>query len=393
MYNRYIYQIVKDRLLEPRRAIQAIIGPRQVGKTTALKQVLRAIELPSHYATADMPGVADIDWLMQQWEVGRQLANASEQGAVLALDEAQKITDWSSAVKKLWDDDTFSDVNLKVVLLGSSPLLMQTGSTESLAGRFETISATHWSFDEMQSAFDWTLDQYIYFGGYPGAATYIDDEDRWRDYILNSLIETTISRDILLLTRVDKPALLRRLFELGCQYSGQILSYQKMLGQLQDAGNATTLAHYLQLLSGAGMLVGIDKYSGSVVRQKASSPKWQVLNTALISAQMARSFAEAKANQTWWGRLVESSVGAQLMNRSIQGRYDVFYWRDRNKEVDFVLQQNSQLIGIEIKSGVKKTALPGMKDFIQKFNPQKALLIGGDGMRLEDFFTSESDYF
>jgi len=240
------------RLAERRRFIQTVAGPRQAGKTTLVQQVIEGSGLAARYASADEPTLRGADWIGQQWEAARLAArDAGRRGAVLVLDEVQKIPGWSETVKRLWDEDTRAKRPLKVVLLGSAPLLVQRGLTESLAGRFELLHLPHWSFAEMQAAFGWSLDQYLFYGGYPGAAPLARDHARWVRYIMDALIETTISRDVLLLSRVDKPALLRRLFELGCRYSGQVLSYTKMLGQLQDAGNATTLAHYLDLLAGA----------------------------------------------------------------------------------------------------------------------------------------------
>jgi len=213
-------------------------------------------------------------WIEQQWEAARLLAReAGREGALLALDEVQKVPRWSESLKRLRDEDSRAALPLKVVLLGSAPLLVQKGLTESLTGRFEILHLPHWSYVEMRDAFGWTLDQYLFYGAYPGAAPLVDEPERWARYIRDSLIETTIARDVLLLSRVDKPALLRRLFELGCTYSGRILSYTKMLGQLQDAGNTTTLAHYLDLLAGAGMVVGLQKYAGGAARRRGSSPK------------------------------------------------------------------------------------------------------------------------
>jgi len=265
------------RLKEQRRFIQVLAGPRQAGKTTLARQVMEAAKLPAHYASADEPTLRDRTWIEQQWDIARLKARDAKLTALLVLDEVQKVSGWPDVVKLLWDADTHAGLPLKVVLLGSAPLLIQRGVTESLAGRFEIIRVPHWSFTEMREAFDWTLEQYIFHGAYPGSAELIESPERWRRYIVDSLIETTISRDILLLTRVDKPALLRRLFHLGCGYSGQILSYQKMLGQLTDAGNTVTLAHYLELLEGAGMLAGLAKYAHGLVRQRGSSPKLQVL--------------------------------------------------------------------------------------------------------------------
>jgi len=381
---RPILHTIITRLSQKRRFIEVLSGPRQVGKTTLAFEAAEALALPFHYASADEPSVRDTTWIKQQWEIARLKCGTD---GLLILDEVQKIFDWSNAVKLLWDEDTHNKLPLKVMILGSSPLLMQQGLTESLAGRFEIIPITHWSFAEMREAFGWNLNQYIYFGGYPGAAPLIEDEERWKRYILDSLIEPTISRDILLVTRVDKPVLLRRLFQLGAQYSGQILSFQKMLGQLLDAGNTTTLAHYLELLGGAGMLSGISKYAGETVRQRGSSPKLQVHNTALMTAQLSTSFQDTLHDRQLWGRLVESAVGAYLINQARGTSLQIFYWRDSNKEVDFVLKSGKSVIALEVKSGQNKGVLPGMQAFEYAFHPDKLIQIGGQGLDLETFFS------
>jgi uncharacterized protein len=393
MIRQAIYNELTKRLQEKRRFMQVLAGPRQVGKTTLARQVMTESKLPGHYASADEPTLRDRTWLEQQWDIARVKSSESKTGALLVLDEIQKVTDWSRTVKLLWDADTHSGVHLKVVLLGSSPLLIQSGLTESLAGRFEIIVAPHWSFNEMREAFGWKLEEYIFYGAYPGAAELIEDPERWRRYILDSLIETTISRDILLLTRVDKPALLRRLFQLGCAYSGQILSYQKMLGQLMDAGNTTTLAHYLELLQGAGMLAGLSKYAHGQVRQRGSSPKLQVMNTALMSAQDHRSLKEARQEGDHWGRLVESCIGAHLLNSSLGTNIQVTYWRERNQEVDFVLQQGKLTVAVEVKSGARREVLPGMEAFARQFKPHRQLLVGGQGIPLEEFLSKPAAHW
>lgn len=373
------------RLAEPRRFLQILAGPRQVGKTTLVQQARAVFSGASHYASADQPAAPDAAWIEQQWRVGRLLA---QQGpGLLILDEVQKVPRWSEAVKMLWDEDTNSRCDLRIVLLGSSQFLMQQGLTESLAGRFELIRSPHWSFAEMQSAFDWDLDRYIYFGGYPGAATLIGDEPRWRSYLLDSIIEPTLSRDVLQLARIDKPALLRRLFVLGCNYSGQILSYQKMIGQLQDVGNTTTLAHYLHLLGGAWLLAGLDKFAGDTARSRASSPKLLALNTALIASQLGRGFADARADGELWGRLVESAVGAHLCNTAPVGM-QVGYWRERNQEVDFVLRHGQRALAIEVKSGRSKGTLTGLAGFSRSFDVPTGLVVGTGGVPLDIFLTT-----
>ncbi len=394
MIRRSIHDELLKRLKEKRRFLQVLAGPRQTGKTTLARQVMAASFLPAHYASADEPTLrGDRTWLEQQWDIARLLAKNGKSGALLVLDEIQKITDWPNVVKLLWDTDSHSGLGLRVVLLGSAPLLIQSGLTESLAGRFEIIPVPHWSFSEMREGFDWNLEQYIFYGAYPGAAGLIDSPDRWRRYILDSLIETTVSRDILSLNRVDKPALLRRLFLLGCAYSGQILSYQKMIGQLTDAGNTTTLAHYLDLLQGAGMLAGLTKFSHSQARQRGSSPKLQILNTALMSAQDPRSLTEARNDGDHWGRLVESAVGAHLFNSSFGTNISVNYWRERSQEVDFVLHQGKAVIAIEVKSGARRASLPGMAAFARQFKPKRQLLVGGQGIAVEDFLSKPAAHW
>ena len=382
------------RLSEPRRFLQIVAGARQVGKTTLVGQVLSRLNIPSVFVSADEPTVGDTAWLAAQWERGRlAAADVGKAGAVLVLDEVQKIPRWSETVKRLWDEDSRVRRPLKVVLLGSAPLLMQQGLTESLAGRFEVVHLPHWSLAEMRAAFGFSLEEYLYFGGYPGAAPLVKDPQRWRRYLLDALIETTISRDVLLMTRVDKPALLRRLFELGCRYSGQVLSYTKMLGQLQDAGNATTLAHYLELLGGAGMLTGLQKYAGKAVRQRGSSPKLQVMNTALMTAQSGFSPGEARTDREFRGRLVESALGAHLANAAASGACDLFYWRERNREVDFVVRAGRTVIAIEVKSGRAPGAFPGLGAFAEAFKPKRTLLVGGDGISLEEFLTKPVEHW
>lgn len=393
-FRRSAFDQLRRRLSEPRRFIQVLSGPRQCGKTTIVRQVIDECGLPSHYATADSPTLRDHVWIEQQWEVARaRLAGEGRRGrgALLVFDEIQKVSGWSEAVKRQWDADTAARRPLRVVVLGSAPLIVQKGLTESLAGRFERIPVTHWSFAEMREAFGWNVDQYIFHGGYPGSASLIDDPARWSAYIVDSLIETTIARDILLLTRIDKPALLRRLFELACRYSGQVLSYQKMTGQLQDAGNTTTLAHYLDLLGASGFVTGLPKFAGERVRQRAASPKLMVYNTALLTAQDDLTLAETKRQPDRWGHLVESAVGAHLLNEAVRVGAEVFYWRERGQEVDFVLRHGRTVTAIEVKSGRRKNSLPGIGAFLKENPRARPMLVGADGMPVEQFLATPID--
>lgn len=385
MFERSHLQGLMKRVGEPRRFIQVLFGPRQVGKTTLMYQLLEKCKLSSHFASADAVAASNASWLEQQWETARlKMDQEKASEFLLVIDEIQKIENWSEIVKLLWDSDTHAKRALKVILLGSSRLLLQQGLTESLAGRFETTYMGHWSLSEMEEAFGWTSDQYVWFGGYPGSAPLIGEEQRWKAYVQQALIETSISKDILMLTRIDKPALMKRLFELGCLYSGQILSYTKMIGQLQDAGNTTTLSHYLDLLNTAGLLAGIEKFSGNLIYKRSSSPKFQVHNTALISAQRGELFQEIQIRPEEWGRLVESSIGAHLINYSLVEGFVVSYWRERNQEVDFVLEKKGKVIGLEIKSGTTQSS-SGISAFRKAFNPDKVLLIGKSGIPWQDF--------
>lgn len=382
-----------SRLREPRRFLQVVAGPRQVGKTTLVRQALALLQadaapMAQHSASADGPGLQGRVWLGSQWETARALA-AQAGRCVLVLDEIQKVGDWTSEVKRLWDEDTAAGRDVRVVILGSAPLLIARGLTESMAGRFEITRLGHWRYAEMREAFGFTLDQYIFHGGYPGAAPLVHDETRWAAYVSDALIETTISKDVLLMAPVQKPALLRRLFDLACVYSGQMLSYQKMLGQLDDAGNTTTLAHYLDLLEGAGMACGLPKYMGQVVRQRASSPKLQVFNNALMGCHwVARGVGLQAARQRpeIWGRLAESAVGAELLARHLthSSRHPrIHYWNNGQKEVDYVVNEGQDLLALEVKSGQHWGELSGLNAFVQQFPTARPMVLGAGGMPLE----------
>jgi predicted AAA+ superfamily ATPase len=385
MIERDQLQSFTKRILEPRKFIQVLMGPRQVGKTTMAAQMLEKAKIPYIFESADAVSAVNSAWIEQKWETARlRMRVQSAKEFILVIDEVQKIPNWSEIVKSLWDSDTLNGTDIKLVLLGSSRLLLHKGLTESLAGRFETMYLGHWSFLEMEKAFNWNPDQYAWFGGYPGGAELIEDEDRWKNYINNSLIETSVSKDILMLTRVDKPALLKRLFELGCHYSGQILSFTKMQGQLQDAGNTTTLSHYLSLLDTAGLLAGIEKYAANVIRKRSSSPRFQVHNNALLSAQRNENFEEIVQKPAEWGRIIESSVGAHLINHTIIQNYSVYYWRERNDEVDFVLERRGKIIAVEVKSNDSQNNR-GLEVFKNKFMPDKLYLVSNRGLSWQEF--------
>jgi predicted AAA+ superfamily ATPase len=412
-YQRPQAETLQERLREPPRFLIVVAGPRQVGKTTLVRGVLAtyppecysfvAIDDPedtslpsgdpnSAPTRRQVAAPRDSAWLIDIWQRARTAAQGSADGHILVLDEIQKISRWSDTVKGLWDADRAKGLTLHVVLLGSSPLLMRQGMSESLTGRYETIPLTHWSFREMADAFDFDLEDYLYFGGYPGGAPLIRDEPRWRNYLNTGLIEPSIEEDILMMTRVDKPALLRRLFYLGCRYSGQELSYNKMKGQLEDAGNTVTLAHYLDLLGNAGLICGLHKYAGQHHRQKSSSPKLNVLNMALMSAGSGYNQAEAQADRGYRGRMVESAVGAHLANTATSD-CRIHYWRDGTNEVDFVLERGQRLVAIEVKSGNVPSRLKGMDAFAKGFGDCHSLAIGDGGIPLAEFLSYPAEHW
>jgi predicted AAA+ superfamily ATPase len=387
-FERPIISSIITRLHEKRQQIQILIGARQVGKTTLITQALSKINQPHIYTIAESG--FSTNWIEQQWSFARALTHQHSEGAILVIDEIQKIENWSERVKRLWDEDTANKRLLKVVLLGSSTLLLHKGLTESMAGRYEIIPISHWSFSECKAAFDTTLDEYLYFGGYPGALTYRHEEERFLSYVQDSIIEPVVSRDILSQHIIHKPALLRELFRLGCSYSGQILSFNKMLGQMQDAGNTTTLAHYLTLLDQSGVLKGIHKFTNEKIRQRQSSPKLQVYNNALMTGALKPQFKKVIADQELKGRFVESTIGSHLL---MDKKSEVFYWREDNKEVDFIIKTKGKTVALEVKSGKSASQIPGLEIFQTKYSPDNILLVGTGGIPLEAFLTTPFEHF
>jgi len=447
-YQRAASLQLQERMAEPVRRLIVVAGPRQIGKTTAVHQVLRgrqpasyqfhavdaptssADDLPTDFSTqagtglvfrpgSDSDTTRDEKWLIERWQAARQAArtwyNQSMQALLagkppqamapdaapppyaLVFDEIQHIPNWSGVVKGLWDQDRAQGLAMHVVVLGSAPLLMQRGLSESLMGRFELLEMTHWSYSEMRDCFGFTLDHYIYFGGYPGPAPWViqGQEPRWRNEVLHSLIEPNLVKDILALARIEKPAVLRQLFELGCSYSGQIVALNKLLVQLNDAGNTTTLTHYLKLLRASGLLAGLEKYAAQVIRQRAAPPKLNVLNTAFVSVYCGKTFAQARADHALWGHLVESSIGAHLLNSATNGM-NVGYWRESPFEVDFVLQHGDRIAALEVKSAAHdQGARKGLRAFAEKHVPLniRTEVLGGDDFALADALTQPASHW
>ena len=388
-YLRKQYNTLKERVEEPRKFIQVIAGPRQVGKSTLVSQVLRQIELAYMMEVADGVDSTDTDWIRRVWESARPtLQLRKEKEFLLVIDEIQKIDNWSDAVKREWDEDTRMGLKLKVVLLGSSRLLLKKGLTESLAGRYELMRVGHWSYLGMQEAFGFTLDEYIYFGGYPGPAHLIKDERRWKKYVKDSLVAPAIEKDVIMTSNIYKPALMKRLFELGCGYSAEVLSLTKLIGQLQDAGNVTTLAGYLEILNQCSLLAALQKYAKDDARKYNSIPKYQVYNNALMTAYKGRTFEKDRIDPRVWGRWVESAVGAYLLSMAEELEYQLYYWREGTDEVDFIIVTGGECIAIEVKSG-RRGMNSGLPKFVKAFHPKRSFVVGTSGVSLEDFLKSD----
>ncbi len=384
-YYRPQFEELKSRIHEQRDKIQVIVGPRQVGKSTLVRQVLEHCAIPYESVSADDQQATQATWLEQTWHTQRMRMDArNERQHLLVVDEIHKIPNWSETVKAEWDRDTREGRALSVLLLGSSRMLLEKGLTESLAGRYELLRMSHWTLMEMQECFGFTLQQYVFFGGYPGAARYVNDERRWRRYVRDSLVEPAIQQDILQDTKILKPHLMRQLFELGSRYSGELLSLTKVVGQLQDAGNVTTMANYLHLLDEAGLLCGLQKFAQDEARRYNSVPKFQVHNSALRNAYADTDFQTVTENAVEWGRYAESAVGAYLVSQAANYDYRVYYWRERQDEVDYVLVRNGRVVAIEVKSG-RRSMNGGLVKFRQLYKPHRAIIVGTGGLSFDEF--------
>ena len=388
MFQRKQVEVIASRMAEPRRFMQIVIGPRQVGKTTAIRQSLERQSIPFHFARADAARPATRAWLRAQWTQARSLANASNSAAILVVDEVQKVSQWSDEVKLLWDEDSFEGVDLRVVLCGSSSLLLSKGLSESLMGRFELVRMTHWTFSECSEAFALGLDDFLMYGGYPGALSLRGDPERWRSYMNDSIIDSTLSNDILMMESIKKPALLQALFKLGVAYSGQEVSYRKLMGQLDDAGNATTIAHYLDLLGKANLLCALPKFGDKELTVRNSTPRLMAFDTSLVTATCATGREGLLEDPARKGHLVESAVGAYLLGRSRVERFDLYWWREGGSETDFVVRKDGSLYAIEVKSGAN-TNVVGMTEFLKKHPGAQRIVVGPGQRSIEAFLRGE----
>lgn len=384
-YKRHIVNTIVKQLKQDLPVFQVIIGPRQVGKTTAAQQIMQDINLPHIYASADSPLPLGPEWIESQWRYAMKKSEQENQAVLLVLDEIQKVEAWTEMIKILWDQEKFNK-RIKLLILGSSALLLQKGLTESLAGRFFIHNAFHWTYPECRDAFDWTLNEWLFFGGYPGAAIFRQEESNWKSYVRDSLIETVLSKDVFQMQTVTKPTLLRHLFSLAATYPAQIFSYNKMLGQLQDVGNTTTLAHYLDLLETAFLVSGLEIFSQGSIRKRGSSPKLILWNNALINALSLKTFEQAQDDHSWWGRIVENAVGAHFIQHLPSIEWSVSYWREKSLEVDFVLSNGNNVFAVEVKSAIAQST-QGLSAFRKKYPKSKQIIIGPDGIPLQEFFS------
>jgi predicted AAA+ superfamily ATPase len=365
MLKRSFVTLLEGRLAEPRPLIQVILGPRQVGKTTGVGMI-SGFKGRIHYVSADEALIHHPEWILEQWQISLQL----HRDPILIIDEIQKVINWSETIKGLWDAARRKKTKIKLVLLGSSSLSLNTGLDESLAGRFELISATHWNFEESRIGLGYHLEDYLVFGGYPEAAQFKDNFDRWQSYLKSSIIESVIGKDILRQRTVRKPALFRQAFEILASYPAQEISYTKLLGQLQEKGNVELVKHYIELFEMAFLFKSLQKYSGSSIAQKSSSPKILPMCPSLYSFQLG---PQDILNPEIKGRIFEAAVGVELLK--LPGT--LFYWRDGKFEVDFIYVRGSQVLAIEVKSGRKKMT-SGMSEFVKRNPKAKPIFINPD---------------
>jgi len=389
-FERSLVPLLVSELEKKQSVFQVLIGPRQVGKTTIARQVTDKLPFPFIYASADNPLPPGPEWIETQWRRAEVETDRSGGAVLLVLDEVQKVRGWSEVLKSRWDATIQAARDIRLLVLGSSALLIQAGLSESLAGRFFLHRCSHWTFQECVDAFGWDLPHWLYFGGYPGAAVFCNDESKWKRYVTDSLIETVLARDVLQLQKITKPTLLRHLFALAATFPAQILSYNKMLGQLQDVGNTTTIAHYLRMLETAFLVSGLELFSQGSVRKRGSSPKLLLWNNALVNALSNRSFDESIADASWWGRLVENAVGGYLLNMLSSADYTITYWRYKDREVDFVITRGAKLWAVEVKSG-RGGKTPGMESFRARYQDARILVVGDQGIPLQEFFSTPAE--
>ncbi len=359
--------------------IQLLAGPRQVGKTTLLLELHERLGEQSVYVPADSPEAA----LPGLWErvFGEAEETAKSIGrAVVLLDEVHMLSKWAEHLKGATDRIRRRKIPIHVVATGSSALRLASGSRETLAGRFERITLTHWSASSLAEVFGFSskdaADQVVGMGSYPGAIALRDDVRRWAAYIRDAIVEPAIGRDILALASVRKPALLRQVFGVAASSPAQIVSLQKIQGQLQDPGALETIAHYLNLLEEAFLVAPVSKYANRAVRRRSSPPKLVTLNNAILAVMDPQGIPTPDSDPERFGVWVENACLAFAWNA---GQH-VSYWREEPQEIDGVLEGSWGKWAVEIKT--KKLRLSDMRAVLEftRRNPRfRPLVICRDG--------------
>lgn len=346
--------------------IHVLVGPRQVGKTTTVKQLSENSGLVSKYISADGEVSRPKSWLSLQWQM-----SLGEGVELLIIDEIQKVENWAEEAKRFWDQRGESSPRL--ILLGSSSLSLHRGLSESLTGRYILHRVYHWDFESSQKLLnELDLKKYLEHGGYPGSYEFIENKFEWLSFVKDSIITPVIEKDILSMVHVKSPALFRQSFDLICSYASQEISYTKLLGQLQDKGNTDLVKNYIKLFEAAFLVKSLEKYSGKIIKKRSSSPKLYPLAPALYSQAIDMQFDEE-----YYGHAFELFILMELLK--FPG--SVYYWRERSYEVDFILEIGNKLIAVEVKYTSLPESTKGLEEFVTKFENVVPLIINKDNYR------------
>lgn len=343
--------VLRQRLSEPAPGrIQLLTGPRQVGKTTVLLELAAELRPVAVYIAADSAEASLPGYLDRVWVQAEELAELHGRAVVL-LDEVHALPDWAGRLKAEWDRLRRRRIPVHVVASGSSALRLAGASRESLAGRFERMTLTHWTVSSLAEVFGLdpaeAAEQLVRRGGYPGAMAYRDDPDRWAAYVRDAIVEPAIGRDILALGAVRKPGLLRQVFAVCTGSPAGIVSLQKIQGRLQDSGALETIAHYLELLEEAYLVAAVRKYSARAARRRSAPPKLITLSNALLAVSDPLGSPDAEAEPARFGAWLENACLAHAWNSG----QTVMYWREEPFEVDGVISGSWGSWAVEVKTG------------------------------------------
>ncbi len=375
-------ELLAKRLGEPAPGrIQLLAGPRQVGKTTLLLGLAGEAGKQAVYAAADAPEAALPGFWERLWSKAEDVA-ASQGRAVVLLDEAHLLHDWAARLKGVWDRFRRERIPIHVVATGSSALHVAAGSRESLAGRFERVTLSHWSASSLAQAFGLAPEEaagvVVRMGSYPGAFGLRRDRARWSAYVRDAILEPAMGRDILALAAIRRPALLRQVFGIAASSPAQIVSLQKIQGQLQERGALETIAHYLGLLEEAFLVAALPKFATSAERRRAAPPKLVTLSNALVAVVDPGGIADARSDPARFGAWVENACLAHAWNAGQR----ISYWREEPLEVDGVLEGSWGAWAIEVKTGKLQLAdLNGLLEFVRRHPRFRPLAVVDAGAR------------